>query len=113
MTTPATRSDFRYAGGFSNNGPTRKWFQRLNYDLEPLEVDREIQSDKHLEAIDLMLEGDADAWADSNEQIQKAFSGPNEENRDFVIKLLELRYPGLKPMVKETVIMEDCLRSLS
>lgn len=118
MPTPAIRPDFRCAEGFSRNGPTRKWLRRLNYDLQPLRVNGEISPEKHLVAIELMLEGDAHAWADkkqaSPESILQANGiEPPELNKDHVIKLLELEYSNPKRLMRESLTMEECMQTLA
>lgn len=110
----STRPDFRCSGPFSGEGSADKWLRCLDYDLECWSDDSgAVPPEKHLQIIDMLLKGEAEAWAATEELMQRAFENPTEENRQQAIAILKLRFPGPKPISTPATTVEEGIRGLA
>lgn len=90
--------DFQFCGTFSGKGDVSaaRWLKKLEWEFNPLKVNDEVPAKPFLEAVYLLMTGDAAVWTEANRSAAQLLSKENPTRED-VIKfktLLQNRFPA-------------------
>ena len=91
------RADYRFCGTFSGKDiPAAKWLMKVDWELEGYQVDGVVPPSRIIQAFNLLLVGDAEAWAESHPRA-KAILTSEPPTRDSVANFRSLlceRFPA-------------------